>query len=83
MEDNMKYAVDEIIDNIVTLEDIETKEKKYIEKELLPEDIYAGAILIYEDDTYKLDISEETLRRKRIIEKLNRLKNIKRSDDNE
>ena len=33
MEDNMKYAVDEIIDNIVTLEDIETKEKKYIEKE--------------------------------------------------
>ena len=71
----MKYAVDEIIDNIVTLEDIETKEKKYIEKELLPEDIYDGAILIYEDDTYKLDISEETLRRKRIIEKLNRLKN--------
>ena len=67
----MKYAVDEIIDNIVTLEDIETKEKKYIEKELLPEDIYDGAILIYEDDTYKLDISEETLRRKRIIEKLN------------
>ena len=83
MEDNMKYAVDEIIDNIVTLEDIETKEKKYMEKELLPEDIYDGAILIYEDDTYKLDISEETLRRKRIIEKLNRLKNIKRSDDNE
>ena len=83
MEDNMKYAVDEIIDNIVTLEDIETKEKKYIEKELLLEDIYDGAILIYEDDTYKLDISEETLRRKRIIEKLNRLKNIKRSDDNE
>lgn len=79
----MKYAVDEIIDNIVTLEDIETKEKKYIEKELLQEDIYDGAILIYEDDTYKLDISEETLRRKRIIEKLNRLKNIKRSDDNE
>ena len=76
MEDNMKYAVDEIIDNIVTLEDIETKEKKYI-------DIYDGAVLIYEDDTYKLDISEETLRRKRIIEKLNRLKNIKRSDDNE
>ena len=83
MEDNMKYAVDEIIDNIVTLEDIETKEKKYIEKELLPEDIYDGAILIYEDDTYKLDISEETLRRKRIIEKLKRVKNIQRSDDNE
>ncbi len=79
----MKYAVDEIIDNIVTLEDIETKEKKYIEKDVLPEDIYDGAILIYEDNTYKLDISEETLRRKRIIEKLNRLKNIKRSDDNE
>ena len=79
----MKYAVDEIIDNIVTIEDIETKEKKYIEKELLPEDSYDGAILIYEDDTYKLDISEETLRRKRIVEKLNRLKNIKRSDDNE
>ena len=83
MEDNMKYAVDEIIDNIVTLEDIETKEKKYIEKELLPEDIYDGAILIYEDDTYKLYISEETLRRKIILEKLNRLKNIKRSDNNE
>lgn len=83
MEDNMKYAVDEIIDNIVTLEDIETKEKKHIEKDVLPEDIYDGAILIYEDNTYKLDILEETLRRKRIIEKLNRLKNIKRSDDNE
>lgn len=83
MEDNMKYAVDEIIDNIVTLEDIETNEKKYIEKDLLPEDIYDGAILIYEDDTYKLDISEEVQRRKRIMEKLNRLKNIKRSDNNE
>ena len=31
---------------------------------------------------YEVSI-EETLRRKRIIEKLNRLKNIKRSDDNE
>lgn len=32
MEDNMKYAVDEIIDNIVTLEDIETKEKNIQKK---------------------------------------------------
>ena len=52
----MKYAVDEIIDDIVVLENIETKEKININKTKLPEDIHDGSIIIYEDNSYKISM---------------------------
>lgn len=70
----MKYAVDRIEDNIVVIEDINTKEKKEIEKSLLPQDIKEGRILTYENNEYKLDLTEEEIRRKKIQERFNRLK---------
>ena len=60
----MKYAVDRIEDNIVVLEDINTKEKQEVQKELLPSNIKDGTILIFENNEYKLDLNEEELRRK-------------------
>lgn len=70
----MKYAVDRIEDNIVVLEDINTKEKQEVQKGLLPSNIKDGTILIFENNEYKLDLNEEELRRKKIQERFNRLR---------
>lgn len=70
----MKYAVDQIIENIVILENIETLEKKEIELLKLPKDIHEGSILIKERN-YKIDKKEEALRRSKLQEKLKKLKN--------
>ena len=70
----MKYAVDRIEDNLVIMENLETKEIIEIEKDKLPEDIKDGTILIYEDEEYKLDLNEEELRRRQIQDRFNRLR---------
>ncbi len=70
----MKYAVDKIENNIALLEDINTKEKKEINISLLPTSIKEGSILLFKDNQYYKEESEEELRRKRIMEKFNKLK---------
>lgn len=70
----MKWAVDEIIDDIAILENIESGEKKEVDITLLSSYIYEGAILVYENDEYILDESEEERRRRIIIEKFKRLR---------
>ena len=70
----MKWAVDEIIDNIVVRENIESGEKKEVDITLLPSYIYEGDILVYENDEYILDESEEKRCRRIIIEKFKRLR---------
>lgn len=70
----MRYAVDRIEDNIVVLENINTKEKLEVQKGLLPSNIKDGTILIFENNEYKLDLNEEELRRKKIQERFNRLR---------
>ena len=70
----MKYAVDEIIDDIVVLENIETLEKLEVHISLLPHFIHEGSILVYKDNKYILDKTEELLRRKLIEEKFKRLR---------
>ena len=74
----MKYAVDEIIDDIVVLENIETKEKININNTKLPEDIHDGSIIIYEDNSYKIDKELELSREELIRRKLERVKNIEK-----
>ena len=71
----MKYAVDKIINNIVILENIDTLEIKEIDITHLPFSIYEGAIITYQNDSYKLDETEEEKRRKTILEKFNKLRN--------
>ena len=70
----MKYAVDRIEENIVVLENIETKEKKKVKKDQLPKGIKEGNILIEENNEYLIDTTLEKERRKLLEEKLNKLK---------
>ena len=71
----MKYAVDRIINNIAILENIDTLETKEIALTTLPFSIYEGAILIYQDNNYILDKTEEEKRKRTILEKFNKLRN--------
>ncbi|MCI8460483.1 MAG: DUF3006 family protein [Bacilli bacterium] len=72
----MKYAVDEIIDEIAIIENIETEEKKEVSIKVLPKNIKEGNVVV-ENITYKLDTKEEEIRRKIIKDKLERLKKLK------
>ncbi len=73
-----KYAVDQIIDDIVILEDLETKEK--IERIIyyLPENIHEGSILVYENEEYRIDSNLEMSRRESLRERIDRLKALKK-----
>ena len=71
----MKYSVDEIIDDIIKLENLETMEIIYINKSDIDFDIYENDILILENNKY---IKDDELKNKRVNmlkEKLERLKN--------
>ena len=70
----MKYAVDRIEGNIAVCENLDTKEIKEVELNLLPKRIKDGTILIYENNKYKIDKNEEEKRRLAVLEKFNRLK---------
>ncbi len=70
----MKYSIDKILDNIATLENVETKQIIEVNIKDLPEEIHEGSILVLEKGKYKLDLDEEEIRRKRIEEKFNKLR---------
>ena len=71
----MKFSVDEIIDDIIKLENLETREIIYINKSDIDFDIYENDILILKNNKY---IKDDELKNKRVNmlkEKLVRLKN--------
>jgi len=70
----MKYIVDRFEGDKVILEVFDTLEIVEFDKSLLPNNIYEGALLIYENGEYRFDLSEEELRRKKIEEKFKQLK---------
>lgn len=70
----MKYVVDHIIDNIIILENIETKEIIEINRYDIPFSVRDGYILIKDNNKYYLDKREEKKRRKELQEKLDLLK---------
>lgn len=74
----MKFAIDKIEDNIVVLENIETGEIINEEIANLPSDIKEKDILRLENNQYALDILGKEDRIKRIMEKMNKL----RQEDN-
>ena len=69
----MKYAVDKIIDGIVTIENIKKKEIKNISIDKFPKRIKEGNIVV-ENTRYKIDKEEEEKRRKTIKNKMDKLK---------
>lgn len=75
----MKYAVDKIEENIVTLENIETGELIIIDDiNILPIGVKEKDILRYENNEYKKDELSKEERIKIIREKMNLLKNEKK-----
>ena len=51
----MKYSVDEIIDDIIKLENLETRKIIYINKSDIDFDIYENDILVLENNKYIKD----------------------------
>ena len=76
----MKYAVDQIVDEIAVIEDIETGEKKEISLELLPEEVQEGNILLYQDNEYYINKEYEAVRRQSLEEKMEELKRFREED---
>lgn len=71
----MKFSVDEIIDNIIKLEDLETREIRYLKKEDLDFETKENDILILGDNGYYKDEKLKNDRINILKEKLERLKN--------
>lgn len=71
------YAVDRIEEKIVVLEDISSKETKEVELSSLPE-VKEGTILKWNGMEYQVEESIEEIRKNRMKEKLERLKNLKK-----
>ena len=70
----MKYSVDKIEDDIVVLQNLDTKEIKEVK---LSFKVKEGDILIYKDNKYIKDDKLKEARMKMLRDKLNKLKNIK------
>ena len=81
MGDIMKYAIDRIENNIAVLENIDTRDIIEVDTNKLPNNIKEGMILNYCNEEYTIDLNEEEVRRKRIEEKLDRLKNLNKGDN--
>lgn len=71
----MKFSVDEIIDNIIKLEDLETREIRYLKKDDLDFETKENDILILGNNGYYKDEKLKNNRINILKEKLERLKN--------
>ena len=72
----MNYAIDQIVEDIVILENITTGEKKEVNKTLLPSEIKEGSIITIKNNQYILNTTEEESRKNRLKAKLERLKRL-------
>lgn len=70
----MKFAVDQIINNLAVLESLEEQIKKEVPLTELPKDIKEGTILSYENEVYKKEELLEQQRRKEIKNKFDMLR---------
>lgn len=69
------FIIDRIEENIVVLENTNTKKIKEININKLPNGIKEGSILTFDGANYIINNDEETKRRKKLQDKFNRLKN--------
>lgn len=72
----MNYAIDQIVEDIVILENITTGEKQEVNKTLLPSEIKEGSIITIKNNQYILNSTEEESRKNRLKAKLERLKRL-------
>ena len=73
----MKYSVDRIEEDIVILQDLDTKEIKEVLKKDIGIKVSDGDILVYKNNKYLKDKKLKEDRIKLIQEKMNRLKGLK------
>ncbi len=71
----MKYSVDEIIDNVIKLENLETREIIYLNTNDLNFKVQENDILVYENGKYFRDDVYKNKRINIIKDKLEKLKN--------
>ena len=72
----MKYSVDRVENDKIIVQNLETLQMEEISKDKIPFSVQDGDILKLENNTYQLDKDEKEKRKKRIQEKLNKLKQI-------
>ena len=70
----MKYVVDRIEEDIVVLENLETREIANIKISELDFKVREGNILSYENNKYTLDLNTEKLRKEKLRNRFNKLK---------
>ncbi len=70
----MKYVVDRIEEDIIVLENIETREITNIKISELDFKVREGNILSYENNKYTLDLNTEKLRKEKLRNRFNKLK---------
>lgn len=70
---NMRYAVDEIIDNYVRLENLDSGDIINVDISLFPKNIKEGNIVV-KKEKYIIDYKYERERRQNILDKLNNVK---------
>lgn len=75
----MKYAIDKIEDDIIVLENLDTKELKEVSSSQILGEPHEGAIVLEQEKNYIISETEETKRRQMLKKKLERLKNLKKS----
>ena len=73
----MKYSVDRIEEDIVILQDLDTKEIKEVSKKSISIKVSDGDILVFKNNKYQKDKKLKEDRIKLIQEKMNRLKGLK------
>jgi len=71
----MKYAIDRIENNIAICQNLETREEVEISLNCLPTNIKDGTIIVFKENKYEIDLNEEELRRRKLRERFNKLKN--------
>lgn len=67
-----KYAVDQVIDDIIILEDLDSKERLEINKSIINMEIADGDIISFDGNNYKKDNTHKQKRLDIIKEKMRR-----------
>lgn len=75
----MKYSIDRIENKKIIIQNIETGNLKEISKSELQTSVQEGDIIQYINGQYKIDNKETEKRKKRIREKLEKLKQIQKN----
>lgn len=68
-----KYAVDQVIDDIIILEDLDSKERLEINKNIINLEIVDGDIISFDGNNYKKDNTYKQKRIDIIKEKMRRV----------